>query len=242
MLKALFFDMDDTLCDTQSANQKAIDWLLSELAQFDFFDHKTFVSQYLAAIYRELDEALKKMTDAIHDESDYRHFVFDYFLKKHGVEERDELMSYVALFDAKRIEYYDFYSGVKDMLITLRKDYTLVLITNGPAYSQVPKVEQVQMSNYCDYVLIGGLEPEQKPAKSIFDKACQLANCSSSEAIHVGDSLSSDIKGAKAAGIKSFWIKPEFTEFSSENSESDYVADSVLHLDKVLELENNHHE
>ena len=101
---------------------------------------------------------------------------------------------------------------------------------------------EVQISNYCDYVLIGGLEPEQKPAKRIFDKACQLANCSSSEALHAGDSLSSDIKGAKAAGIKSFWIKPEFAEFSSENSESDYVADSILHLDKVLELENKHHE
>jgi N-acylneuraminate-9-phosphatase len=239
LLKALFFDMDDTLCDTQSANQKAIDWLLLELSKHASFDHETFVSQYLSAIYRELDETLKQMTDAIHDESDYRHFVFDYFLKKHGITANEELMSYVALFDAKRIEFYDFYPGVKDMLLSLRKDYTLVLITNGPAYSQVPKVEQVKMSDYCDHVLIGGLEPEQKPAKSIFEKACQLANCSRNEALHAGDSLSSDIKGAKGAGIKSFWILPEFTNFSKNNPESDYVAKSILHLDKVLELENS---
>ncbi|EDM29008.1 hypothetical protein LNTAR_14367 [Lentisphaera araneosa HTCC2155] len=241
MLKALFFDMDDTLCDTQSANQKAVDWLLAELASHGDFDHEVFISQYLSAIYRELDDQLKQLTDPIKDESDYRHFVFDYFLKQHQIEPNDALMSYVALFDHKRIEFFDFYPGVKQMLIDLRSQYKLVLITNGPAYSQVPKVEQVKMSEYCDHVLIGGLEPEQKPAKSIFDKACRLADCLANETLHVGDSLGSDIKGAKCAGIKSFWILPEFTEFSAVNPESDYVADSVLHIDKVLELEAQAH-
>ncbi|WDE98245.1 HAD-IA family hydrolase [Lentisphaera profundi] len=237
MFKALFFDMDDTLCDTQGANLKAVNWLINELSSHDHFDHETFVSQYLAAIYRELDEELKQLTSVIDDESDYRHFVFDYFLKKHEIKATDDLMSYVSLFDKKRIEYYDFYLGVTAMLKTLRSQYKIILITNGPAYSQIPKVEQVKMKDYCDHIIIGGLEPEQKPAKSIFDKACSVANCLPNEAIHSGDSLNSDIKGAKAAGIKTFWILPKFTSFSEGNKESDYVSNTILDIDKILESE-----
>ena len=132
--------MDDTLCDTQSANKKAVDWLLKELRSHGEFDHETFISQYLAAIYRELDDELKSLTHHIEDESDYRHFVFDYFLRKHDIDPHDELMKLVCLFDAKRIEFYDFYPGAKDMLCELRKEYKIVLITNGPEYSQVPKI------------------------------------------------------------------------------------------------------
>ena len=57
--------MDDTLCDTQSANQKAVDWLLAELASHGDFDHEVFISQYLSVIYRELDDQLKQLTDPL---------------------------------------------------------------------------------------------------------------------------------------------------------------------------------
>ena len=228
--------MDDTLCDTQSANKKAVEWLLNELRSHGDFDHETFITQYLAAIYRELDEDLKTLTNHIEDESDYRHYVFDYFLRRYGVEPHDELMSLVRLFDAKRIEFYNFYPGAKEMLCELRRQYKIILITNGPEYSQIPKVKQVKMADFCDHVIIGGQEPEQKPAKSIFDKALSLAGCKSSEAIHAGDSLNSDICGARNAGLKSLWIRPEF-EFSDKNEESDYQSSTVLDMVRVLELE-----
>jgi len=228
--------MDDTLCDTQGANKKAVEWLLNELRSHGDFDHETFVTQYLAAIYRELDDKLKLLTDTIADESDYRHFVFDYFLREYGIEPQDELMKLVRLFDAKRIEFFDFYPGVKELLCELRNKYKIVLITNGPEYSQVPKVDQVKMTDYCDFVIIGGQEPEQKPAKSIFSKALTLSGCNASEVIHAGDSLNSDIRGARNSGIKSFWIMPNF-EFSDKNEESDYQSNSILDMRKILDIE-----
>ena len=60
---------------------------------------------------------------------------------------------------------------------------------------------------HVDHIIIGGQEPEQKPARSIFDKALQLANCAAHEAIHVGDSLATDIAGAQNSGITSVWIQ-----------------------------------
>ena len=94
-----------------------------------------------------------------------------------------------------------------EFLAEARQLFTLVVITNGPAFSQVPKVEAVKLADHVDHIIIGGQEPEQKPARSIFDKALKLAGCEAHEAIHVGDSLAADIAGAHNSNITSVWIQ-----------------------------------
>ena len=110
-------------------------------------------------------------------------------------------------FDGDRLAAFDFYPGIKAFLRDARQLFTLVVITNGPEFSQVPKVEAVNLAAHVDHIIIGGQEPEQKPARSIFDKALKLANCDASEAIHVGDSLAADIAGAHHSRITSVWIQ-----------------------------------
>ncbi|MEH6652034.1 MAG: hypothetical protein V7707_18585 [Motiliproteus sp.] len=56
-----------------------------------------------------------------------------------------------------------------------------ILNTNGPEFSQIPKLEAVSLAEHVDHFIIGGQEPEQKPARSIFDKALTLANRTASE-------------------------------------------------------------
>jgi HAD superfamily hydrolase (TIGR01549 family) len=109
-------------------------------------------------------------------------------------------------FDDNRLRAFDFYPGITAFLAEARQLFTLVVITNGPAFSQVPKVEAVKLADHVDHVIIGGQEPEQKPARSIFEKALKLANCEAHEAIHVGDSLATDIAGAHHSHITSVWI------------------------------------
>ena len=41
-----------------------------------------------------------------------------------------------------------------------------------------------------------------KPHRELFDKALEISGCLPEEVIHVGDSLSSDVEGAKRAGIR----------------------------------------
>ncbi len=65
----------------------------------------------------------------------------------------------------------------------------------------------MKLVEYVDHIIIGGQEPEQKPAASIFFKALELAGCEAHEAIHVGDSLAADIAGAHNSGITSVWIQ-----------------------------------
>lgn len=60
-----------------------------------------------------------------------------------------------------------------------------VIITNGHPEIQRGKLERLQAASLFDGILVGGEEiaagGEEKPAASIFLKACQLAQCLPSE-------------------------------------------------------------
>jgi 2-haloacid dehalogenase len=45
-----------------------------------------------------------------------------------------------------------------------------------------------------------------KPARAMFDAGLARLGLASHEVVHVGDSLSNDIRGAQAAGIRAVWI------------------------------------
>lgn len=45
-----------------------------------------------------------------------------------------------------------------------------------------------------------------KPRKELFEFALKSTGLSAEEVVHIGDSLSSDIKGAAAVGIDAIWI------------------------------------
>ena len=213
MLKALFLDMDETLCDTRGANEKA-QLLMGAAAKqrFEDIDGQRFASEYVAGIYREwADEQRLRYMPIIETQSEgaFRVQLIRDLLAEQQVDDvsDDQAKFLQDKFDTDRTEAFAFYPGIADFLTHARKLFTLVVITNGPEFSQIPKVEAVKMAEYVDHIIIGGQEPEQKPASSIFEKALTLAGCEAHEAIHVGDSLPADIVGAHNSGITSVWIQ-----------------------------------
>ncbi|MEA2422373.1 MAG: hypothetical protein QOF55_1472, partial [Thermoleophilaceae bacterium] len=45
-----------------------------------------------------------------------------------------------------------------------------------------------------------------KPAPAVFEAALALAGCGPEDAVHVGDSVESDVVGAQAAGVRALLI------------------------------------
>jgi len=212
MLKALFLDMDGTLCDTQKANIHA-KHLLAEVVNSNYhIDGPTLAEQYEAGIFRRWSDAQRARYMPIIEEQSEGAFrvqlIRDLFIEQ-GVEDIgfSAAQTLQDKFDSDRLSAFDFYPGIIEFLAEARKLFTTVVITNGPEFSQIPKVEAVNLSVHVDHIIIGGQEPEEKPARSIFDKALKLANCEAHEAIHVGDSLVTDIAGAHESCITSVWVQ-----------------------------------
>lgn len=218
MLKALFLDMDETLCDTHGANVRAKE-LMAEAVSEKFgnaINADQFTDNYVDGIYRfwknDQESRYMPLIESEGEQAFRTQLIYD-LLVEAGAElsstsaEKDYVISLQENFDNDRIANFHFYPGIKEFLIEAREIFTLVVITNGPEFSQLPKIEAVQLRNYVDHVIVGGQEPEQKPARSIFAKALNLAECEAHEAIHVGDSLAADIAGANGSGITSLWIQ-----------------------------------
>ena len=214
MLKALFFDMDETLCDTKGANKQAKRLMakaVEGLTDTDI-DGQAVADAYVAGIYRHWTDAQRERYMPIieqRSEAAFRIQLIRDLLAQCGITEVDDhtINGLQTSFDSDRLDAFAFYPGIPEFLAQARKYFTLVVITNGPEFSQVPKVEAVDLAKHVDHVIIGGQEPAQKPDRSIFDKALRLANCQAHEAVHVGDSLAADIAGAHNSGITSVWVQ-----------------------------------
>lgn len=214
MLKALFLDMDETLCDTQAANKEATRLMGEELDALygAAVDSQSVARTYVLGMYRQWSDTQRARYQPIIDqrgEGAFRTQLIRDLLAEQGINDVSEPTAQALLdkFDKDRLSAFHFYPGIEEFLAEARKLFTLVVITNGPEYSQVPKVQAVHLARHVDHIIIGGQEPEQKPAPSIFEKALRLANCEAHEAIHVGDSLAADIAGAHSSGITSVWIQ-----------------------------------
>lgn len=212
MLKALFLDMDETLCDTLGANAIATKLLGGKAEQhFANIDGSLFAKRYVAGIYRQWSptQQAKYLPIAQQSEQAYRlRLISDLLTEQQVVDVPEQLaQNLLDTFDNERIHALAFYPGITNFLTEAKQLFTLVVITNGPAYSQIPKLKKLKLADYVDHIIIGGQEPEQKPARSIFEKALKLAQCEAHEAIHVGDSLAADIAGAHNSGITSVWIQ-----------------------------------
>jgi N-acylneuraminate-9-phosphatase len=235
MIKVISFDLDDTLCDTKLANLKGIEALENKINSLylGLIDSKSFSYSYNEGIHRRFTSGEEAIFSPISCERNFRLSLIKYSLQKLGVAlpKEDDICSIQLAFDKNRIKYFDFYPNVKTLLVRLNKQYRIVVITNGPTFSQYPKIDAVKLKRYAELIIIGGEEPYEKPHKSIFHKVLSLMDCIASEVIHVGDSYSCDIIGGHNAGVKTVWVTPSDNE---QHLVSDFTINSVLSLEHIL--------
>ncbi|MBE4380280.1 HAD-IA family hydrolase [Vibrio parahaemolyticus] len=209
MLKAIFFDMDETLCGTsqadKAAGQKFAAWIQQTYPQVS--DPQAFLQRYLQGVYKKLNAEFPQLVALLPDENAFRCGLIQTILAEDGIHiDAEQAQQAQHYFDSARMGAFTFFPGVKEMLTDLRKHYKLVVITNGPIFSQHPKLKATQMDEWVDHIIVGGEEPEEKPAASIFQKALNLVDIKPEEALHIGDSLAVDIAGANNMGILSVWV------------------------------------
>ena len=89
----------------------------------------------------------------------------------------------------------------------LAAKYPLTIISNGFKEVQYYKFEHSGLAPYFTHTLISEEVGINKPQPEIFRIALERNGITADEALMIGDSYTSDIAGAKAAGIDQLWIK-----------------------------------
>ncbi|HRY84897.1 MAG TPA: HAD-IA family hydrolase [Candidatus Omnitrophota bacterium] len=86
-----------------------------------------------------------------------------------------------------------------------KKKFILGLVSNWD--SRLFKLcEGLGIDSYFDFKVISAVFGAAKPNPKIFLEALKKANVPAADAVHVGDSLEDDIRGAHLAGIQGIWL------------------------------------
>ncbi len=105
---------------------------------------------------------------------------------------------------------YFFIDGAKELVTRLKAEgFRQYVVTNGVNTTQESKMKRSGLHQIMDGVFVSELMGYPKPMKEYFD-ACFAAmpGIDRRECILVGDSLTSDMRGAQNAGIASCWFNP----------------------------------
>ena len=200
MYRTIFLDLDDTLLDFGAAERVAIAKAFRDLgleptpallkryselnqAQWEAFERgeitrDTVLVRRFALLFAELGLFI----DPQHAEDVYRGYlgVGHYF-----VEGAEEVLSYLA------------------------PKYDLYLASNGVAATQYSRLESAGIGHYFKDIFISEVTGSHKPDRAYFDYCfSHIPGFDPSEALLVGDSLTSDILGGFNAGIRTCWFNP----------------------------------
>jgi putative hydrolase of the HAD superfamily len=104
-------------------------------------------------------------------------------------------------------ETYRLFEDVQELFATLKKArIPLALITNGASDAQRAKLRALDIEHLFDVVIVSAEVGIAKPDAAIFALAMQHLGVQPDCVWHVGDNLSTDVAGARAAGIGSVWL------------------------------------
>lgn len=108
--------------------------------------------------------------------------------------------------------------GAVELLSALKeKDYDMHIVTNGIFAVQKKRLAKAKIRDFFNVVFVSEIIGHQKPKKKFFEYVSkQIKEKDKSKILLIGDSLTSDIKGAMNFGIDSVWLNLKNEERSEE--------------------------
>ncbi len=99
--------------------------------------------------------------------------------------------------------------GALETIRVLAAKYPLALITNGIAAVQNKRFAASPITPYFQSVVISESLGIAKPDPRIFAPALEKIGVAAADVLYVGDSVTSDMAGARNAGMDFCWVNPK---------------------------------
>lgn len=225
MFQTIFIDLDDTILDFSAAEHAAISKTFRQVGmeptpellkryveinnlQWEAYERGEITREtVLVRRFELLFQELRSDLDAQSTEDIYRGYL--------------------------SIGHY-FIDGAVEILEYLAPKYDLYLASNGVAATQYSRLKSANISHFFKEIFISEVTGSHKPEKAYFDYCfARIPNYDPTKALMIGDSLTSDIRGGKNAGIRTCWFNPKHKPHRPE-IEPDYEVFSLEELKTIL--------
>jgi putative hydrolase of the HAD superfamily len=222
MLKAVIFDLDNTLTDFM--RMKAVSIEAAVEAMID------------AGLDMDAEEASKKLFEIYDREGIEDQRVFDKFLNE-NFGEIDPMIHTAAILGYRRGREYTLvlYPHVKRTLIDLAKrGLKLVVLSDAPRYQAWSRLCYLQLQHFFDHVITFEDTHVRKPDPAPFMRAIELLRMKPDEVIMVGDWPERDMAGASGVGIKTVYAKYGDTSGAAVSG-ADYEIVDIAELSGIVD-------
>jgi putative hydrolase of the HAD superfamily len=223
---AVFFDLDDTLCDYAGARETRLRVAFAlgsggQIADGPILD-------------RMIEDSIRMHPHG----ADH----FGDLFRRYGIDDPRSASRASDWYTANRFHGLRLFPDVAEVLSSVRsapgnpgaEPRPIGIITNGPTDVQRAKAELLEILDLADFVLISEEFGAAKPVPEIFHEALRRAGVDASDAVFVGDSPDFDIAGAHAAGVRSVWLNRRGEAWNAIHERPSREIRSLLELPALV--------
>jgi putative hydrolase of the HAD superfamily len=192
--ETVLFDVDDTLCTYRRSADEVLAEAFAAVGVERFFGQDAYHARY------------PEFVDATDGIDDLRRECFAAIADDDGRDPdlgRAVADAFAAARDHSHVEPLP---GALEAVEALARDHRVGVVTNGAPEMQSAKLRGLGLTNAFETVVHAGYDARAKPHPEPFERALADLDTPADRAVHVGNSLSSDVAGAHAAGVASAWL------------------------------------
>ena len=221
----LLLDLDNTIFDFNTSSRLALSTLMQEVGIADTDENWK--------IYVDINKQMwGKLETGEYTADQVKWKRFDKFFERFGISYNAEKANEFYL--ESLIDHFRLIPGTDEVVRQLSGEYRLMAITNGLQKVQKPRLRKSGLYDFFEGVVVSEEIGSAKPQKAFFDHAFDLMSQPAKEnTLVVGDSLSSDIKGAKNYGLHACWVNPHNNENTTE-LKPEYEIEDLRELFEIL--------
>ncbi|MGA2668654.1 MAG: TIGR02253 family HAD-type hydrolase [Ignavibacteria bacterium] len=225
MIKAIVFDLDNTLVDFMRMKSRAIEAAINAMID--------------AGLDLPFDEIKTRITNIYSEKGIEYQTVFDILLNDHYGKIDHKILSagIVAYRTAREAELNTYPKVIPTLISLLKLGIKLAVISDAPAREAWLRLSYIGLHHIFDAVVTIDDSHVKKPSPVPFNMVLEALNVKAGESLMVGDWAERDVVGAKSVGMKTAFAKYGDT-FNTVNHGADYEINDISELIAIVKKEN----
>ena len=228
-IKAMSFDLDDTLYDNYPVVRRAEAWMHMHLRSQ--YPHITHLDE--SAWLQLKRHVIHQQPNLVHDVSGIRIACLTVLFLRHGYSEQDARNVAHTIFSQVLAVRSDFQVPQQtfEVLTQLASKIPLIAVTNGNV-----DTDKVGLTPFFTAVIKPGNGLRMKPYPDLFSLAEKQLAVPAQNILHVGDHLKSDVAGAVTNSFMSAWFNDQQKSLMASSRASHLPDIEITHLDELTSL------
>jgi putative hydrolase of the HAD superfamily len=234
--KAVFFDLDDTLCDYRGAVELALQATVEFLVgKYPHLQPEAIESEYMAIYNRDVKAYWTSRW--LLKGPRYGARVIYQLLHAAKIDDRETAAQAARIYEETNYANLRLFDESEGVLRALKGKLPLGLLTNGPGDVQRKELSVLGIAGYFDHIFVAGEVGVSKPETVMFEKAARAVGAEPGEIAFVGDSQTRDLIGGKKAGFIVVWVNRRRETLDKGVPKPDFEIPNLVGLLRMVDLD-----